>query len=113
MIIRGGENIYPREIEEFLLTIPQVSEAYIFGVPSERYGEEVAAWVKLASGSNLTADDLDAACRGRIASFKIPRYWKFVDAFPMTVSGKVQKFRMREMATAELRLGASAAVPTA
>jgi fatty-acyl-CoA synthase len=113
MIIRGGENIYPREIEEFLLTIPQVSEAYVFGVPSERYGEEVAGWVKLSSGADLTAEDLDAACRGRIASFKIPRYWKFVDAFPMTVSGKVQKFRMREMAAAELGIPASAALPTA
>ena len=91
MIIRGGENIYPREIEEFLLTIPGVSEAYVFGVPSERYGEEVAAWVKLQEGSALTRDELAAACAGRIATYKIPRYWKFVDAFPMTVTGKIQK----------------------
>jgi fatty-acyl-CoA synthase len=90
-----------------------VSEAYVFGVPSEPYGEEVAGWVKLSSGAALTANDLDATCRGRIASVQIPRYWKCVDAFPMTVSDKVQKFRMREMATAELRHGASAALPTA
>ena len=110
MIIRGGENIYPREIEEFLLTIPSVSEAYVFGVPNERYGEEVAAWVKLSNGASATAEDLDAACRGRIAGYKVPRHWKFVEAFPMTVSGKVQKFRMREITTAELEL-APAATP--
>ena len=113
MIIRGGENVYPREIEEFLLTIPDVSEAYVFGVPSERYGEEVAAWVKLRNGAGTTAERLEAACRGRIASYKIPRYWKFVDAFPMTVSGKAQKFRMREIATAELGLERAAAITTA
>ena len=102
MLIRGGENIYPREVEEFLLTVPDVSDAYVIGVPSERYGEEVMAWVKLRDGSALTAEDLTAACRGRIATFKIPRYWKLVDAFPMTITGKVQKFVMREIATADL-----------
>jgi non-ribosomal peptide synthetase component E (peptide arylation enzyme) len=98
----GGENIYPREVEEFLLTIPEVSDAYVIGVPSERYGEEVVAWVKLRDGRVLSQEELTAACRGRIASYKIPRYWKLVDAFPMTITGKVQKFVMREIATAEL-----------
>ena len=102
MLIRGGENIYPREVEEFLLTIPEVSDAYVIGVPSERYGEEVMAWVKLRAGSILSPEELTAACRGRIATYKIPRYWKLVDEFPMTITGKVQKFVMREIATAEL-----------
>jgi fatty-acyl-CoA synthase len=102
MLIRGGENIYPREVEEFLVTIPEVSDAYVIGVPSERYGEEVMAWVRLREGATMTADDLTAACRGRIATYKIPRYWKLVDAFPMTITGKVQKFVMREIAAAEL-----------
>jgi fatty-acyl-CoA synthase len=104
MIIRGGENIYPREIEEHLVTIPGVTEAYVIGVPSDRYGEEVMAWVKLQEGSTLSGDDLASACRGQIATYKIPRYWKLVDAFPMTVTGKIQKFRMRELASAELEL---------
>jgi fatty-acyl-CoA synthase len=102
MLIRGGENIYPREVEEFLLSIPEVSDAYVIGVPSERYGEEVMAWVKLRGGITLSPEALTAACRGRIATYKIPRFWKFVDEFPMTVTGKVQKFVMREIATAEL-----------
>jgi fatty-acyl-CoA synthase len=113
MIIRGGENVYPRELEEFLLTVPGVSEAYVIGVPSERYGEEVMAWVKLRDGATLGEEDLAAACRGRIATYKIPRYWKFVDAFPMTVTGKIQKFRMRELATLELGLEQAAEVATA
>ncbi len=106
MLIRGGENIYPREVEEFLLTVPGVSDAYVVGVPSERYGEEVMAWVKLRDGYALTPDALADACRGRIATYKIPRYWKLVDEFPMTVTGKVQKYRMREIAVAELELAA-------
>jgi fatty-acyl-CoA synthase len=101
MIIRGGENIYPREVEEFLLTIPGVSDAYVIGVPSERYGEEVMAWVKLREGHNMGPDELRERCRGRIAGYKIPRHWKVVDRFPMTITGKVQKFRMREIAVAE------------
>jgi fatty-acyl-CoA synthase len=104
-IIRGGENISPREIEEVLHTLPEVSAAEVIGVPSARYGEEVMAWVKLREGASIDADDLAAACRARIAYYKVPRYWRFVDAFPMTVSGKVQKFRMREIAVAELGLG--------
>jgi fatty-acyl-CoA synthase len=102
MIIRGGENIYPREVEEFLHTVPGVADVQVIGVPCPRYGEEVMAWVRLRDGFTLTADDLRAACAGRIATCKIPRYWKFVDAFPMTVTGKVQKYRMREIAAAEL-----------
>jgi fatty-acyl-CoA synthase len=113
MIIRGGENISPREIEEFLIALPGVSDAYVIGVPSARYGEEVMAWVKPAAGATLSCDELEHACRGRIATFKIPRYWKFVDAFPMTVTGKIQKFRMRETAIAELGREAEAGIRTA
>ena len=102
IIIRGGENISPREVEEFLHTIDGVAEAQVIGVPSPKYGEEVMAWVRLRAGAMLTGDELRAACQGRIATFKIPRYWKFVDAFPLTVTGKVQKFRMREIAAEEL-----------
>ena len=113
MIIRGGENVYPREVEEFLLTHPDIIDAQVIGVPSERYGEEVMAWVRVRSGSSLTEAELVAHCTGRIATYKIPRFWKFVDAFPLTVTGKVQKFRMRELAVAELGLDRAAAVKTA
>jgi fatty-acyl-CoA synthase len=113
MIIRGGENIYPREIEEFLYTHPDVSDVQVIGVPSEKYGEEVMAWVKLREGAKVSGDDLTAFCKGKIATYKIPRYWKFVDSYPMTVTGKVMKFRMREMAVAELGLQNAAAVETA
>jgi fatty-acyl-CoA synthase len=102
MIIRGGENIYPREVEEFLYTLPGIADAQVIGVPSEKYGEEVMAWVKVRAGVALTEEALVAACKGRIATCKIPRYWKFVDAFPMTVTGKIQKYLMREMAVEEL-----------
>jgi fatty-acyl-CoA synthase len=104
MIIRGGENVYPREVEEFLYGLPEVSAAEVIGVPSERYGEEVMAWVRLRDGARVTAAELVAACRGRIATYKIPRHWKFVDAFPTTVTGKPQKYRMREIAVRELGL---------
>jgi fatty-acyl-CoA synthase len=107
IIIRGGENISPREVEEFLHTVPGVAEAQVIGVPCPKYGEEVMAWVRLRPGVALTADELRAACLGRIATYKIPRYWKFVDAFPLTVTGKVQKFRMREIAAADLAGSAS------
>jgi fatty-acyl-CoA synthase len=90
-----------------------VVEASVIGVPSERYGEEVMAWVKVRPDAALTPETLTAYCTGRIATYKIPRFWKFVDDFPMTVTGKVQKFRMREMAVAELGLQAAAAVKTA
>ena len=108
MIIRGGENIYPREIEEFLHGLPEVSDVSVIGVPSERYGEEVMAWVRLREAAVMTEEYLVAACRGQIAGYKIPRYWKFVDSFPMTITGKITKFRMREIAIAELGLGAAA-----
>jgi fatty-acyl-CoA synthase len=98
MIIRGGENIYPREIEEFLHGLDGVADAHVIGVPSERYGEEVMAWVKPRAGFALSASELVAACRGRIATFKIPAHWRIVDDFPMTVTGKIQKFRLRELA---------------
>ncbi|MGM0784289.1 MAG: AMP-binding protein [Pseudomonadota bacterium] len=104
MIIRGGENIYPREIEDFLYTHPAISDVQVIGVPDEKYGEEVMAWVKLSDGQQLTADELKEFCKGQIAHYKIPRYVKFVDEFPMTVTGKIQKFKMREEATHELGL---------
>jgi fatty-acyl-CoA synthase len=113
MIIRGGENIYPREIEEFLYGHADVSDVQVIGVPSERYGEEVMAWVKLREGAAVTGDDLAAYCKGRIATFKIPRHWKFVDEFPMTVTGKIQKFRMRDTAVEELGLRSAAEMRTA
>ena len=102
MIIRGGENVYPREVEEFLYTIPGIADVQVIGVPCPVYGEEVMAWVKLKEGVSLTGERLQELCCGRIASFKIPRYWRFVDSFPMTVTGKIQKYKMREISTAEL-----------
>jgi fatty-acyl-CoA synthase len=113
MIIRGGENIYPREIEEFLYGHPDVADVQVIGVPSEKYGEEVMAWVKLREGSHPTGDELATWCKGKIASYKIPRHWKFVDGFPMTVTGKIQKFKMREVAIEELGLEKAAGVKTA
>ena len=113
MIIRGGENIYPREVEEYLLTHPDVVDAQVIGVPSERYGEEVMAWVRARADSGLTAELLTLFCKDRIATYKIPAYWRFVDSFPMTVTGKIQKFRMREVAIAELQLERAAAITTA
>src|SRR5262245_655100 len=113
LIIRGGENISPREIEEFLHTHPAVSEAQVIGLPSAKYGEEVMAWIKPRPGHTLTEGELVAFCTGKVATFKVPRWWKFVDTFPMTVTGKVQKFRMREIAVAELGLEAVARTKTA
>ncbi len=113
MIIRGGENIYPREIEEFLYSHPKVQDVQVIGVPSERYGEEIMAWVRLKEGEEATAEEIKDFCRGKIAHFKVPAYIKFVDAFPMTVTGKIQKFRMREVAVEELSLQRAAAVRTA
>ncbi len=113
MIIRGGENVYPREVEEFLHGHPGVSEAQVIGVPSVKYGEEVMAWIRSKPGATLTEEALVAHCTGQIATYKIPRFWKLVTEFPMTVTGKVQKYRMREMAIAELGLGEAAAVRTA
>ena len=102
LIIRGGENIYPREIEEFLHGLPAVAEAHVIGVPNQRYGEEVMAWVKVCDGAHATTQELVAACRGRIATYKIPRHWRIVDSFPMTVTGKIQKYRLRQIAIEEL-----------
>jgi fatty-acyl-CoA synthase len=113
MIIRGGENVYPREIEEFLHTHPAISEAQVIGVPSVKYGEEVMAWVRLRPGAAATGEELTKFCTGKIATYKIPRHWKVVDAFPMTVTGKVQKFRMRELAVKELGLEQAASTRTA
>ena len=113
MIIRGGENIYPREVEEFLYTHPEIADVQVIGVPDERYGEELMAWVMPRPGSSLTEEGVRDFCRGRIAHFKIPRYVKFVDSFPMTVTGKVQKFKMRDSAIDELGLGQAAAIVTA
>jgi fatty-acyl-CoA synthase len=112
-IIRGGENISPREVEELLHTHPGVSEAQVIGVPSAKYGEEVMAWVRPRPGATLTEEELAGFCKGKIATCKVPRYWKFVTAFPTTVTGKVQKFRMRELAVEELGLQAAAGIRTA
>jgi fatty-acyl-CoA synthase len=101
MIIRGGENIYPREVEEFLYTHPAIADVQVIGVPDERYGEEVCAWVVLREGEELDEDELRTFCQGRIARYKIPRYVRFVDGFPMTVTGKIQKHKMRELEIAE------------
>ena len=104
MIIRGGENVYPREIEEFLYTHSAIADAQVIGVPDEKYGEELAAWVQLADGQTLTDDELKAWCKGKIAHFKVPRYVFFVDSFPMTVTGKIRKVEMREKSIADLGL---------
>jgi len=104
MIIRGGENVYPREIEEYLLTHPDVVDAQVVGVPDARYGEQIMAWIQKRAGSSLAEDDVIAYCKGRIAHFKVPRYVRFTSEFPMTVTGKIQKYRLREQAIQELDL---------
>ena len=104
IIIRGGENISPREIEEFLISHEAVADVYVIGVPSAKYGEEVMAWVKIREGYELTEEQLRRFCKDQIATYKTPRYWKFVDDFPMTVSGKIRKVDMREISTKELGL---------
>jgi fatty-acyl-CoA synthase len=113
MIIRGGENVYPREIEEFLYSHPRIQDVQVIGVPDEKYGEEIMAWVKLRGGQAATEDEIRDYCRGKIAHYKIPRYVRFVDAFPMTVTGKVQKFLMREESVKALGLEKAAAVKMA
>jgi fatty-acyl-CoA synthase len=113
MIIRGGENIYPREIEEFLYSHPKVTEAQIIGVPDLKYGEELCAWVRLREGQSATEEEIREFCRGQIATHKIPRYVRFTTEFPTTVTGKIQKYRMREISTAELGLSTANAVRTA
>ena len=105
MIIRGGENVYPREVEEFLYGHPDIVDVQVVGVPDPKYGEELVAWLRVRPGATVTRDDIDAYCRGRIAHFKIPRYVEVTDEFPMTVTGKVQKYKMREESIARLGLG--------
>ncbi len=112
MILRGGENIYPREIEEFLYTHEAITDVQVIGVPSEKYGEEVMAWVKLKSDHTVSVNDLTDFCSKQIAHYKIPKYWKFVDGFPMTVTGKIRKVEMRETAIEELGLQEVAKIKT-
>jgi fatty-acyl-CoA synthase len=113
MVIRGGENVYPREIEEFLYTHEDVADVQVVGVPDARYGEELCAWVIVRAGASLDEDAVREYCRGRLAHFKVPRYVIFADEFPMTVTGKVQKFKMRETSIERLGLGEAAAVRSA
>ncbi len=114
LVIRGGENVYPREVEEFLYTHPEIVDAQVIGVPDDRYGEELMVWIRMRDGATpLTAGDVQEFCRGRLAHFKIPRYVHVVDEFPMTVTGKVRKVQMREEAVALLGLEHAAAVDTA
>ena len=113
MVIRGGENVYPREVEEFLYTHPAIEDVQVIGVPDEKYGEELCAWVKLRPGAELTEEDVRAFCVGKIAHYKVPRYVRFTEEFPMTVTGKVQKFKMRETSVTELGLQAAGQARTA
>jgi fatty-acyl-CoA synthase len=104
MVIRGGENVYPREIEEFLYRHPKIQDVQVVGVPDPRYGEELCAWIRLRDGEAASAEEIRSFCQGQIAHYKIPRYVKFVDGFPMTVTGKIQKFLMRQQMIDELGL---------
>jgi fatty-acyl-CoA synthase len=104
MIIRGGENVYPREIEEYLYRHPQIQDVAVFGVPDKKFGEQVAAWVKLRNGEKASEDDIKNYCREQIAHYKVPAYIRFVDEFPMTVTGKIQKFVMRDAMVEDLGL---------
>jgi fatty-acyl-CoA synthase len=113
MIIRGGENVYPREIEEFLYSHPDVADVQVVGLPDERYGEEAAAFVIVREGATIDGEEVREFCRGRIAHYKVPRYVLVVDEFPMTVTGKVQKFKLRDAAIEDLGLQDAAAVETA
>jgi fatty-acyl-CoA synthase len=113
MVIRGGENLYPREIEEFLYAHPDVADVQVVGVPDDRYGEELVAWIIPRAGASPDRDEIASFCRGKIAHHKIPRYVKLTEAFPMTVTGKVQKYKLRDLAVQELGLGDAAAVRTA
>jgi len=113
MVIRGGENIYPREVEEFLYSHPAIEDVQVIGVPDAKFGEELCAWVKLRQGQLLTLEELREFCTGKIAHYKIPRYLRITGDFPMTVTGKVQKYKMREVSVAELDLGEAAGMETA
>jgi fatty-acyl-CoA synthase len=112
MIIRGGENVYPREIEEFLYTHPKISDIQVISVPDPKYGEEICAWVRLKPGEQATIEEVRAFCQGKIAHYKIPRYVLFVAAFPMTVTGKVQKFLMHQQSITDLGLQSAASIQT-
>jgi fatty-acyl-CoA synthase len=113
MVIRGGENIYPREIEEFLYTHDAIADVQVIGVPDEKYGEELCAWILPRAGVDLDEDAVRDYCRERLAHFKVPRHILFVDEFPMTITGKVQKFKMRELSVERLGLEDAAAVRSA
>jgi fatty-acyl-CoA synthase len=113
MVIRGGENIYPREIEEFLHNHPKIADVYVIGVPDEKYGEELMAWIMVEKGEVMTEEEVKEFCRGKIAHYKIPRYVKFVTEFPMNISGKIQKYKMREIAIRELCLESVSRIETA
>jgi fatty-acyl-CoA synthase len=113
MIIRGGENIYPREIEEYLYTHAAIAEAQVVGLPDRRFGEEICVWVRLRQGSTLDEEEVKDFCRGKIAHFKVPRYVVFVEQFPTTVTGKVQKFKFREMGIERFGLQEAARIETA
>jgi fatty-acyl-CoA synthase len=113
MIIRGGENVYPREIEEFLYTHPEISDVQVYGVPDEKYGEKVAAAVQLRQDAELTAEDVRDFCRENIARYKVPEYVDFVEEYPMTASGKIQKYKLREAAVERHGLQEAAEVETA
>ena len=102
MVIRGGENVYPREVEEFLYRHPKISDVQVFGVPDAKFGEEICAWVKVREGETLTEQEVREFCRDQIAHYKVPRYVRFVQEFPMTVTGKMQKFLMRAAMEKEL-----------
>jgi fatty-acyl-CoA synthase len=104
MIVRGGENVYPREIEEYLMNHDCIEDVQVTGVPDPKFGEEIIAWVSLKSGAKMNEDDIKAYCKGNIAHYKVPRYIKFTDEFPMTVTGKIQKYKMRQVSIAELGL---------
>ena len=113
MVIRGGENIYPREIEEFLHHHPKVADVYVIGVPDIKYGEELMAWIMPKEGVCVDEEEIKEFCRGKIAHYKIPRYVKFVSEFPMSVTGKIQKYRMREVSIQELQLEEVSHIETA
>ena len=113
MIVRGGENVAPREVEEMLYQHPKVEQVAVVGVPDRKFGEEILAWIKLRAGQTATAEEIRSFCRARLAHFKTPRYVKFVDAFPTTVTGKIQKYKIRQQAIEEFGLRDAAAVETA
>src|ERR1017187_6453833 len=113
MVIRGGENVYPREVEEFLYAHAAIEDVQVIGVPDVKFGEELCAWIRLRPGQDLTAEEVRAYCQGRIAHYKIPRYIRFTEEFPLTLTGKVHKRLMREVSIVELDLTAAADERTA